>query len=59
VASGGAGNLSRSQAIRDLLMRGLSAAYKEREQVARKAKEHPNRRSTRDEGPEARRLAER
>ena len=31
-------NLSFSQAIRDLLMMGLSAAYEEREQEARKQK---------------------
>jgi hypothetical protein len=30
------GNLSRSQAIRDLIMRGLSAAYDERKRAARK-----------------------
>jgi hypothetical protein len=30
------GKVSRSEAIRDLLGRGLSAAYKEREQAARK-----------------------
>jgi hypothetical protein len=30
------GNLSRSQAIRELIMRGLSAAYDERKQAARK-----------------------
>ena len=30
------GNLSRSQAVRELILKGLSAAYKERKQAARR-----------------------